>query len=88
MHEVGWSYIYIISAKSLVVVTLKLNTVVIGFLEISYHFISLTITVMDHNKVGIFSRSWYINLSIYQRKMGCVIRISYAPPGLMDQWSS
>jgi len=66
------SYTHIWSAKCPVMLTLQLDIVLRGFLEISCRIPSMTITVMNWTKVSFYPRSYYTNWSIKQRMAGSV----------------
>jgi len=67
-----WSYTHILSGKCLVLLTVEPGIVLVELLEISCRIPSMTIGVMHQTKVSIYPRSYSMNSSIYQRKLGCV----------------
>lgn len=73
--QIGWScrsYIYTLSVKSLVLVTMNVNIDLSGLLETSYHVPSTFFTVMNPMNVNSYARFYLTHSGIYQRSTGYI----------------
>ena len=79
MNEVTRWYMHNLCVISLVVLTFILDTVLVGFLEISYHIPSMTCKVID-----VYEGEHLSNILVYEfehiTKQGgmCVIMVSFS----------
>ena len=79
MNEVARLYTHNLCVISLVILTFKLDIVLVGFLEISYHNPSMTCKVID-----AYEGEHLSNILVYEfehitkKDSMCVIKISFA----------